>query len=328
MKILCIGDPHFTVGNAEFTDALLRHVKKLLPNIDRVVVMGDVLDTYERVNTRVLQRAYDFLHCLADAHPTVCLIGNHDLPSDKHAFSDTHAFYKHTYPNLTFVDSDVYIADGYLYVPYLPPNQFLPLLHEREIDINEYPYIFCHQEFAGMVYDGGETTKVTETIPDDYQGLVICGHIHQRQSLPRIYCVGTPYQTRNGESHDKGLTILDTSTGELDYHRSKYVIQRRTLTLRYREYLEYKWDRLRRRSIYRITVECANSAESTAIRKHAYTLQLRKLGHQVHCTRINEEHTHQLQVLAPATNFRRGLEEYLGIHAPNLVDLLSEIEEN
>ena len=325
MKYLLIGDPHFTPGNGEFTQALQRRACELAPRVDHIIVLGDVLDTFERTNTLVLQRALKFLYALADIKPTICIIGNHDLPSDRHEFSDIHAFYGQRYPQLTFVDTEPMELDGCLYVPYLPPGRFFPALQERGYWPKNYEYIFCHQEFAGTVYDGGDVSRVEEDIPDEFTGMIISGHIHKSQHREKILYVGTPYQTSFGEDEHKGLYILDRDKGTFALHHLRYAPVRRTLQISYTEFLAYDWTTLKRRSIYRIQVVCSNSSEQSAVRKHRHTQELRGKGHHVFSILCDEVKVLQLTPIKPQLNFKLGLHGHLKNNAPHLIKLFDQL---
>jgi predicted MPP superfamily phosphohydrolase len=80
-KIVAIGDPHAKTDNIPevtlFTQKLYEYLEENPPDI--IVVLGDLLDTHERLHTSPLNIAYDFIKRLRDIAPTYVLVGNHDM---------------------------------------------------------------------------------------------------------------------------------------------------------------------------------------------------------------------------------------------------------
>ena len=62
-RILLIGDPHFKVGNKIQTDQLHAQVLQYLHEnqVDFVVILGDILDTHEKINMGPFCRAMEMI---------------------------------------------------------------------------------------------------------------------------------------------------------------------------------------------------------------------------------------------------------------------------
>ena len=63
INIIAIGDQHFKVDNIPEVDLFIEKITELISNKnpDFVVLLGDLLDTHERLHTTPLNRAYKFI---------------------------------------------------------------------------------------------------------------------------------------------------------------------------------------------------------------------------------------------------------------------------
>jgi predicted phosphodiesterase len=79
-NIIAIGDTHFKISNIPecelFTDKLIELVKNKKPDI--IILLGDILDTFEIINTMPMNKAIDLIDKLRNEAPTYILVGNHD----------------------------------------------------------------------------------------------------------------------------------------------------------------------------------------------------------------------------------------------------------
>jgi 3',5'-cyclic AMP phosphodiesterase CpdA len=85
-RILTIGDVHFKTSNIPLVNIFIEKVKELLENYkennilpDKIVVLGDVLDTHEKLNTFPFNKACQFFDLLRGYSPLYVLVGNHDM---------------------------------------------------------------------------------------------------------------------------------------------------------------------------------------------------------------------------------------------------------
>lgn len=240
MKILLIGDPHFKVDNKIETEQLiektLEYVKENKEDISFIVVLGDTLDTHEKIHIQPLCRANYFITELSKLLFTFVLIGNHDRMNNKDFLSDKHPFTAlKGHKNIKIVDQ-VFKFKKFIFVPYVDKGRFLEAL--RTIDFSpemECKAIFAHQEFKGaamrnIVSENGDEWS------DNYPP-VFSGHIHSYQKVKEnIYYIGTPYQQNFYESEDKALALLSIDEDKFNLERVKLdIIKKKIIHLKAEE---------------------------------------------------------------------------------------------
>lgn len=212
MKYLVIGDPHFKVSNANET---IKFVKKVIEickkhSPDKVILLGDILDTHEKIHMQPLVRSCAFILKLAKKYQVYVIIGNHDRPNNNVYLTDEHPFVglKNT-PNIKIIEN-VLIEGDIAYVPYVANGRFKEaLLTQIELDdIKNLKLIFAHQEFRGCKL-GGIISTDGDVWEEDLP-LIISGHIHDHH-IPQcnILYAGTPFQHSFGDSSKKGILLLE-----------------------------------------------------------------------------------------------------------------------
>lgn len=222
MSILLIGDPHYKKSNKDETEEMERAILEYLDGdveLEKIIVLGDILDTHEKINLFAMKRAVDFLLSLSEYAPVYVIIGNHDRPSNDIFLTEEHSLYplKWSGDNIFIIDK-VLIEKDLIFVPYVEPGRFMEALETRgigEMDLRskKYRYIFAHQEFLGAQM-GGFISQMGDKWSQDYPP-VISGHIHDYQVLGNVTYIGTPYQTGYGDNPNKGIYLLDED-GELE----------------------------------------------------------------------------------------------------------------
>jgi len=80
-RLLCIGDPHFKVENTHEVALFIERIEAVAQDLkpDRIICLGDLLDTHERIHSLVMNVAYEFIRKMRQIAPTVILVGNHDM---------------------------------------------------------------------------------------------------------------------------------------------------------------------------------------------------------------------------------------------------------
>ena len=214
MSILCIGDLHIQKRNlnlfAQFQDKLLKFIQSTTPQIETIVILGDVLHTMNIINTHCLNTAIQFFKQLdLLGIKIMILVGNHDYIGPNEYLTKNHwmnAISEFNPQNITIVDT-VVVYNGNVYMPYVPIGRFNEAL--STINLQDIKYIFCHQEFLGARYEFGNIVSDHGDIWDEQKPTVISGHVHKRQWLNKnIYYTGTPYQTRFNEESDKTIALV------------------------------------------------------------------------------------------------------------------------
>jgi hypothetical protein len=276
LKILLIGDTHFKVDNAlesdDFISKCLDYVDTEKENLDLVVLLGDILDTHEKINLLPFYRATNFIINLSKLVKTFVLIGNHDRLNNAVFLTDEHPFIglKEHNPNLLIVDEVVEYLDM-LFVPYVPKGKFMKALHtvypppdpknpdpDNEFNLGNYSVVFAHQEFIGAKMLDYESQD------GDYWSLdnppVYSGHIHQYQRLRNVIYVGTPFQTSFTDDDNKRLMLLTLDEDIQEERIELPLVKKRQITINVKDVSSYEIDE---DYITRLIIE----GEDKAIRK-------------------------------------------------------------
>lgn len=206
-NILLIGDPHYKTSNSLETDQLYEEIEKYLKtkeNLDFIVVLGDILDTHEKIHVQPFCKSIKFLKMLSSYFLTYVIIGNHDRINNNVYMTEEHPFtsLKDT-ENIIIVDKTL-IKSDFCFVPYVPNGRFLEALGSN---FEDKKAIFAHQEFKGckmgaMISENGD-------IWNEVSPPVFSGHIHDfQQPQKNIIYTGTPFQHNFSDSEDKGIFLL------------------------------------------------------------------------------------------------------------------------
>lgn len=208
MIVIAIGDPHFKLDNFTEVDIFIERIEKLCieRKPDIIVILGDVLDTHERLHTLPLNKAFDFINRMRKIALTYILVGNHDLISNQEFLTSNHWMNAlKEWKNVVIVDKVcIYEKDSckFVFVPYVDKGRFKEAL--QNTDLSDVNCIFAHQEFLGCKF-GAVSSIHGDIWPEDYP-YVISGHIHENQTLKNIYYPGS--STQQGETEKNIIPIL------------------------------------------------------------------------------------------------------------------------
>ena len=242
-SILLIGDPHFKVSNSLESDQLrcevIRVIQERDEEIDFIVVLGDILDTHEKIHVQPLCRAINFLRAISKLKKTYVLIGNHDRINNNVYLTDEHPFssLKNQSENLIIVDKTI-THSRFCFVPYVPNGRFIEAVGDN---FEGSECFFAHQEFmgckmGGIISENGD--KWDENFPP-----VFSGHIHDyQQPQKNIIYTGTPYQHSFGDDEDKGIFLL-CFNGKEDWNIEKVeldIVKKKLISINISEFEEYK----------------------------------------------------------------------------------------
>jgi DNA repair exonuclease SbcCD nuclease subunit len=212
MRVLFIGDVHIKHTNLKELSVLMEALS-LIDNVDIIVVAGDVLDTHEKIDSQLLNRAYALIRLLRDIAPTYVLVGNHDYINNQQFLTTNHWMNgMKEWKNVIVVDEPV-LWDVFAFVPYVYPGRFVEALDR--IEWKRARCVFAHQELFGC-----KMGAITSTIGDEWHEswpTVISGHIHERQSpQPNVIYPGSVLNHAFGYE-SQGLSIFtfrDDDIGE------------------------------------------------------------------------------------------------------------------
>lgn len=246
IRCVTIGDPHFKVSNVQestkMVENCLEKCKEYEP--DFIVVLGDVLDTHERIHVMPLTLANDFLLKLTYIAPTFLIIGNHDRPNNSDFLTGYHPFLAlKEWDNMYVADTTLEAIIGkyrFLFVPYVHTGRFMEALEVRNSPLSNTKCIFAHQEFRGakmgaILSEKGDPWPLSNP-------LVVSGHIHDFQELEKnLIYTGTPMQHAFGDTSDKTISIFTFNNSGYNHQRTGLnLIKRITRTITVQEVYTYE----------------------------------------------------------------------------------------
>ena len=211
-SFLVIGDIHIKLDNLleiqHLTQNIIDQINTHKP--DYLVLLGDILHTHERIHTNCLNQAADLFRECSRRVRTYVLVGNHDYISNSQFLTDEHWMnpFKE-WPDLIIVDR-VTRVDSVVLCPYVPEGRLVEALNTVE-GWREASVVFAHQTLDGVKM-GPVLIDGVEPWLEEYP-MLCSGHIHDRQR-PRenLYYTGTPIPHAFGESNQKTICIINTST--------------------------------------------------------------------------------------------------------------------
>jgi len=212
MSILCVGDIHIKPNNTHLVDLLEKHILDYIDqySVGLVVLLGDILDTFERLHTQTLNRAYQLVHKIRNRCKIAILVGNHDYINNQQFLSDQHWMNAmKDWNNVSIVDrtQSLEIESLFLvFVPYVPPKRFVEALDTLQ-EWKSADYIFAHQEFKGC-----KMGAIVSSEGDEWNleyPLIISGHIHDYQKpQENIYYIGASIQNSFGDQTSPRLLLI------------------------------------------------------------------------------------------------------------------------
>ncbi len=243
IEILTVGDPHFKTSNVmeidEMCSKTIALAKDRNPNV--IVILGDVLDTHERIHVVPLSKSIEWIQNLSSVAPVYVLIGNHDRPNNSDFLSNLHPYngldtdnYQYDYnempssnantiKSINSIDQEninkynikivyqVYSENiggfDFLFVPYVPPGRFMEAIntHVKTEELSKYSMIFAHQEFKNAKM--GAIKSIIGDTWSKNDPAVVSGHIHDYDHLEsNIIYTGTPMQHAFGDSTNKTVS--------------------------------------------------------------------------------------------------------------------------
>lgn len=231
MSVIVIGDIHIKHDNIvdieKFTIKVELLCKEKKP--DFIVLLGDILDTHEKILSQCLNKACILINKLRKITKVFIIVGNHDMYNNQQFLTDNHCFNIFKYwDNVIVVDKVIEFEINdmkFIFCPYVSNKRFIEALNTIKDNWKRCKTIFCHQEFKGckmghiISVEGDEWSL-------DYP-YIISGHIHSNQRpQDNIYYPGSSTQVAYGES---SKNIIGYVTFEKD--KDKYMLEEIDLQL-------------------------------------------------------------------------------------------------
>lgn len=177
MRVLFVTDVHIKHKNSVDVELLIEKLKTI-EDFDFAVLAGDVLDTHERVDVQLMNKAYELVHVLRKKSKVYVIVGNHDMINNQQFLTANHWMNgMKEWANVIVVDKP-HVDGEFIFVPYVPPGRFTEAL--GDMDWKNKKCIFAHQEFRGCKLGIINSTDGDEWEPE--WPLVISGHIHERHN--------------------------------------------------------------------------------------------------------------------------------------------------
>lgn len=210
MRVLVVCDVHIKHTNAKDVENLMEKIKSL--SFDIAIVAGDVLDSHEKVDTQLMNRAYTFIRMIRDKALTFVLVGNHDYINNQQFLTDAHWMNgMKEWQNVHIIDKPLRWS-SFVLVPYVYPGRFLEAL--SYVEWKDSTCIFAHQEFKGCKMGAFKSSIGDEW--DETSPLVISGHIHERQKpQSNIIYPGSAILHAFGYN-DAGISIFTFQDGHFE----------------------------------------------------------------------------------------------------------------
>lgn len=213
-NVAVIGDQHFKIDNIDsvdmYIDEVVNAVKTMRPRF--IVLLGDLLDTHERIHSIPLNRAYTFIGRLRDIAKLFILVGNHDMINHLVFLTPDHWLNGlKEWTDVTVVDNvvnEMVEGDKFIFTPYVFPGRFMEALNTSSVAWRDARCIFAHQEFHGCKM--GATISIEgDKWPLEFPR-VVSGHIHSTQTPQNnIYYPGSSLPVAFGETTRNMIARLE-----------------------------------------------------------------------------------------------------------------------
>ena len=188
--VLFIGDVHIKFSNLKDLDKLEDKTLQM-KDISFIVVAGDILDTHEKINSQLMNRAYKLIKNLRTVAPVYVLVGNHDYINNQQFLTDNHWMNGMKEWNRVHVIDYPLRLEGssgqaFALVPYVPPGRFVEALGKINDTGNAQSWkdcacVFAHQEVKNCKM--GCIRSMDGDVWDVEWPMLVSGHIHERQNV-------------------------------------------------------------------------------------------------------------------------------------------------
>jgi len=234
-RVIFITDTHLGVRNNStewieiheeyFKNWFIPFCKKIYKPGDVLVHLGDVYDSRQSLNLRVLNLGIEIFEDLSkifkDGIYIIC--GNHDIYSRNTNEINSLKSLKWI-PGVRIFEEPESIQLGKRKIFLMPWRKDHQAERELLTQVNEdHDYLFCHTDMKGLLFN--KFVRIEGGLNYDELARferVYSGHIHFSQNFGKIRMLGSPYQlTRSDTDNLKGITVLDLETGDESFFENK-----------------------------------------------------------------------------------------------------------
>ena len=235
-RVIFITDTHLGVRNNSndwieihedyFRNWFIPLCKKIYRPGDRLVHLGDVYDSRQSLNLRVLNLGIDIFEELSGIFKEGIFIicGNHDIYGKNTNEVNSLKSLKWI-PRVKIYEEPESITMGDRKIFLMPWRKDHGAERETLGQVKgKHDYMFCHTDLKGLMFnkfvridEGLEYTDI------DKFDRVYSGHIHYSQTFGKMRMLGSPYQlTRSDSENLKGITVLDLETGYEEFYENTH----------------------------------------------------------------------------------------------------------
>lgn len=234
-RIIFITDTHLGVRNNSndwieihenyFNNWFIPLCKKIYRPGDCLVHLGDVYDSRQSLNLRVLNLGIEIFESLSsifkDGIYIIC--GNHDIYGRNTNEVNSLKSLKWI-PGVNIFEEPETINFGPKKVFLMPWRKDHDAEREVLRSVESHDYMFCHTDLKGLMFN--KFVRIEDGLNyDDMDKFerVYSGHIHYSQNFGKMRMLGSPYQlTRSDTDNLKGITVLDLETGYEEYYENTF----------------------------------------------------------------------------------------------------------
>lgn len=207
INIIVIGDIHFKTSNIIQSELYIEKITKLIENKnpDFVILLGDILDTFEKVHVSPLNKAYELINDIRKFCKVYIIVGNHDMVNIKQFLTTNHWMNAmKEWNNVIIVDKvikEIIKNHKFIFSPYIYNGEFINALNTLgdETEWYDASCIFAHQEIFNCKM-GAFLSVEGDKWDINYPNL-ISGHIHENQKLQEnVYYPGASMDDSYGNT--------------------------------------------------------------------------------------------------------------------------------
>ena len=234
-RVIFITDTHLGVRNNSndwiqihedyFKNWFIPLCKKIYKPGDCLVHLGDVYDSRQSLNLKVLNLGIEIFEELSDIFKDGVFIicGNHDVFGKNSNEINSLKSLKWI-PRIKVFEETESVTFGSKKIFLMPWRKDHEAEREVLKEVEPHDYMFCHTDLKGLMFN--KFVRIEEGLEyDDISKFerVYSGHIHYSQNFGKMRMLGSPYQlTRSDTDNPKGITVLDLETGYEDYYENNY----------------------------------------------------------------------------------------------------------
>ena len=208
-----------------FYNFVIPFLKKNVKEGDILIHLGDLFDNRTSLPIIIINKVEKILKEISEILPTHIMVGNHDLYNKGSNSVNSVRLYGYI-NNITVYEKTTLLEFGGKRLVLMPwVEKRLDMI--KEIDDNPGDYLFCHSDLNGCKMHLNSVAHRNADMIDiqcfSKYSQVFSGHIHILQTNGNYRFIGSLWQMdRNDMNDQKGITILDISTGKIDFEPNTY----------------------------------------------------------------------------------------------------------